>query len=491
MNTLVLMAMAFAIIGGLILPLLKISEKDNKKRNTYSITIVLITSLMVLGCVLTDMQNPISLITINEGMEIKFYTDGLSKIFLILVCVLWPIATLYSFEYMEHEQKKNTFYMFYISTYGVVIGLASSANLVTFYLMYEILTFITLPLVIHGMTNRSVKAGRQYILYSITGAALAFTGIMIVYFYGGSLDFIYGGVGFSSFDENSFIILMGYLFCFFGFGVKAAVFPFHKWLPAAGVAPTPVTALLHAVAVVKAGVFGIARATFYSFGPSILVGTFAQDIAMIFAIFTVVFGSACAYKEVHLKRRLAYSTVSNLSYITFGLTLMTPLGLAAAMAHMLFHGVIKICLFFCVGGVMEITHQEYLEDIEGFGKKMPLTFASFLVGSLALSGIPLFAGFISKYALANAAITTGSVLGFIGVIGLLISAVLTAYYTFEICIKAFFPNKNSRIKEGITAHDPSWRMLLPFGILCVLMVYLGTNSTVVMDTLNFIANGLM
>ncbi len=491
MDYLVLIAIMFPILLGFLLPFLKISENDSKKRNVYSMFVVVSTSLMVMALIFTDMSQPINLISINKGFEIAFYIDGLGKIFLVLISVLWPIATLYAFEYMEHLSKKNQFFAFYVATYGVVVGLASSANLITFYLMYEILTFITLPLVMHSMENRDVKAGRQYLVYSITGASLAFIGMMIIYQFGASLDFVYGGVAFNSFEANESIILLGYLLCFFGFGVKAAVFPFHKWLPTAGVAPTPVTALLHAVAVVKSGVFAIARVTFYCFGPSILMGTYAQSIAMAFAIFTIVFGSACAYKEVHLKRRLAFSTVSNLSYILFGITLMTPLGLAAAMAHMLFHGVIKICLFFCVGAVMEVTHKEYLQDIEGYGKKMRVTFISFTIGSFALTGIPLFAGFISKYALASAAIGVNSSLALLGVLALLISAILTAYYTFEVSIKAFFPRRSLSPSSLEVAHDPSWMMKVPFVILCAMMFFLGINSSFVMDALTAITNGLV
>ncbi len=488
---LILVAMLVPVVGGFILPLLKIKENEDKKRNSYAMFVVICTSILVLLLVLSDSVVPLSIITINLDLQIQFFVDGLSKIFLVLIAVLWPIATLYSFEYMHHDTRKNKFYTFFISTYGVVIGLACSANLITFYLMYEMLTFITLPLVMHTMKNKDVKAGRKYVAYSITGASLAFVGIMIVYVYGSSLDFIYGGVDFVNYATHTNTILLGYLLCFFGFGVKAAVFPFHQWLPVAGVAPTPVTALLHAVAVVKAGVFGIARVTFYSFGPSLLIGTYAQDVAMIFAAFTIVFGSVCAYKEVHLKRRLAYSTVSNLSYIVFGITLMTPLGLAAAMAHMLFHGIIKICLFFCAGAVIEIAHLEYLSDIEGLAKKMPLTFISFTIGALALSGIPLFAGFISKYSLANAAVSQGTILSYIGVGALLISAVLTAYYTLEVSVTAFIKKKENKELHFEKAHDPSWLMILPFALLCIMMVALGIQGDEVIKLLTAVAQGLV
>lgn len=492
MKIFMLLTILLPLVAGAFIPLCRFKEEDRKKRNTYVAVMTIITSVCVLLLVLFHSKESITLISLSDKMQIAFRVDGLSCVFLILVGVLWPIAVFYSFEYMHHEGRENKFFTFYTITYGVVIALACSANLITFYLMYECLTFATLPLVMHAMDNRAVRAGRKYFMYSIAGAAIAFMGIMFLVEYGTSLDFVYGGtLDLLKIGSKSNLVLFGYLLTFFGFGVKAAIFPFHGWLPSAGVAPTPVTALLHAVAVVKAGVFAIARVTFYSFGTAFLAGTWAQTIAMSFAIFTIVFGSACAWRQSHLKRRLAYSTISNLSYIVFGITLMTPAGLTGAMAHMLFHGIMKICLFFCVGAVMEKTHREYIDEIEGFAKGMPVTFICFAIGSVALSGIPLFAGFISKAALATAAIGTHSTLAYVGVGALLISALLTAAYVFEICIRAFFPHRgfNARNLEGI--HDPSWQMKGPFVILCVMMFVFGIFSTPVINWLSQIAQGLM
>lgn len=226
-----------------------------------------------------------------------------------------------------------------------------------------------------------------------------------------------------------------------GFGVKAAVFPLHGWLPKASVAPTPVTALLHAVAVVKAGAFAVIRLTYYSYGTDFLKGTWAQYAVMAIVIFTILFGSSAALKQVHFKRRLAYSTVANLSYILFGVTLMTPIGLEAGVLHMLFHSIIKIGAFFAAGAVLHSTKREYISELDGLGKKMPITFGTFTVFALALTGIPLFNGFVSKWALASAAIQSGDTLSFIGIIVLLISALLTAIYMLNISVRAFFPKK--------------------------------------------------
>lgn len=488
MNYIVIVAILFPVIAGLLIPYFKFSKS---KRQIYTISAVIMTSLLALLVIFLGNNEPLTLISLTSQMPIAFKVDGLSKVFLLLIAILWPLATLYAFEYMEHEPNHNRFFMLYTLTFGVVIGLATSANLVTFYFMYECLTFATLPLVMHAMDRRAIKAGRKYFQYSIFGAALAFCGMMILMHYGSSIDFVYGGVLASNTIGNQLnIVLFGYLLMFFGFGVKAAIFPFHGWLPSAGVAPTPVTALLHAVAVVKAGVFAIMRVTFYSFGTAVLYGTWAQYVALGFACFTIVFGSTMAFKEQHLKRRFAYSTISNLSYILVGISLMTPLGLAGALAHMFFHGIMKICLFFCVGVVMEKTHKEFVYQVEGFGRKMPVTFVCFTVGACALSGIPLFAGFVSKAALGSAAVAQSSIFSLIVVMSLLLSAILTAAYTFEISIKAFIPHKGFNTHRLDGKKDPEWMMKTPLLTLSALMILFGIWAGPIMEFFTQVAKGL-
>ena len=293
--------------------------------------------------------------------------DGLSKVFGTMVSILWILTTIYGFEYMTHEGHEDRFFAFFTMTFGVVLGIAFSGNFLTMYLFYEFLTLVTLPLVMHAMDNKARHAGKMYILYMMFGAALAFIGFVFVYCYGTSIDFVPGGV------LNPILVAghettlqLVFIAAFFGFGVKAAVFPLYRWLPKASVAPTPVTALLHAVAVVKSGIFAIIRLTYYSFGTDFLVGTVAQNVMLVAAAITIVFGSTVALRTPHIKRRFAYSTVSNLSYIIFGIALMTPLGLAAALMHMIYHAVLKITLFFTAGAVLYKTHREYLYEVEGF-----------------------------------------------------------------------------------------------------------------------------
>ena len=279
---------------------------------------------------------------------------------------------------------------------------------------------------------------------------------------------------------------------FFGFGVKAAVFPFWRWLPKASVAPTPVTALLHAVAVVKSGIFAIIRLTYYSFGTTFLVGTWAQTVMLVFAAITIVFGSTVALRTPHVKRRFAYSTVSNLSYIIFGIAIMTPAGLAAGLLHMVYHAVIKITLFFTAGAILYKTHREYLYEMEGFGRLMPITFATMTITGLGLIGVPPFAGFHSKWALATAAVDSGNSMTYIGIVALILSALLTALYIFQVVIRAYFP-RNKEYPEGYYehVHDPNLYMTGTLIILAVVSVIIGFYPEPLIEILKNVAVGLI
>lgn len=487
MKALMVIAVLLPILSGALLPLCRFKKRVH--REIYVETFVVLTSAAVLALLLSRPEGSLRLVRLTEKLDISLRMDGLAGVFSALVAFLWPLASLYAFEYIKHEGGDDRFFAYYTMTYGVTLGIAQSANLITLYLFYELLTLVTLPLVMHTGNKRSVKAGMKYLGYSIGGAAAAFLGIMILYAYGDpTLTFTYGG--FVSADTpRRTLVLAAYLLTFFGFGVKAAVFPFHSWLPSAGVAPTPVTALLHAVAVVKAGAFAIMRVTFYCFGTSLLYGTWAQHTAMAFASFTIVFGSVMALREQHLKRRLAYSTVSNLSYIVFGVTLMTPAGLAGALSHMLYHGVMKITLFFCAGAIMYKTHREFVPELTGLGPHMPVTFTAFAVASAALVGVPLLPGFLSKWNLATAALAEGGVLPVLGVAALLLSAILTAAYLFTPLVNAFFPPENEGRHGLEMAHDPNFYMKLPFIVLMAAMVLLGIGSKGLLELLARIAAG--
>lgn len=463
------------VIGGMAIPLLNFRTRSTRER--YVMGVVLVTSLLTLILLMQRPEGVISFIRLSSSIDIGFYIDGLGSVFALLIALLWPLATLYAFEYMAHEQRENTFFTYYTITFGVALGVAFSENLITMYLFCEILTLITLPLIMHAQTKEANVAGVKYIVYFMAGATAAFVGIIIFYVNGGSFAFVPGGLAAQGFSEKPSVYYAAFLLMFFGFGVKAAVFPFHGWLPSAGVAPTPVTALLHAVAVVKTGVFAIIRLTYFSFGAQMLQGTWVIKIVLGFSIFTIVYGAMMAWKETHFKKRLAYSTISNLSYMLFGALLLTPAGLVGGLMHMLFHGVMKITLFYVAGAVICQSGIYYVTELKGIGKKMPLTFFSFTIASLALTGVFPLCGFVSKWYLGEAAVHVGSKLAYSGLGAILIAAVFTAIYLFTIALRAYFPSVNYDSKVLENVKDPGMYMLIPLLILSLSMIALGVFSS--------------
>ena len=344
----------------------------------------------------------------------------------------------------------------------------------------------------HSMDDKARYAGKKYLIYSLFGASLAFIGMIFLMNYGSTLDFTYGGVLDPALISGNETLLRGvFVFAFFGFGVKAAIFPFHGWLPDASVAPTPVSALLHAVAVVKAGVFAVMRLTYYCFGADFLRGTAAQSIVMIFTAITIVYGSARALRTQHLKRRLAYSTVSNLSYILFSFTLMTPAGLAGGLVHMVYHAVIKITLFFCAGSILYKTHKEYVYDLDGFGKGMPIVMASFTISALGLMGVPPLGGFAGKWSIASAAAAAENPLAYWGMAALILSALLTALYMMTIVLKAYFPLQGYTGENLAHVEDPNKYMTVPLLGLSLGGIALGLCSAPLISFLTSIAEGLL
>lgn len=465
MNPLFLLIPVFlpVLLGGVsfILPFRSI-----KARNIYVLSGLVICSASVWALALNVPEESLVLLEFTDNLSFSLRLDGAGRLFSCLSATLWPLTAIYAFEYMKHEEHLKMFYAFFVTAFGATMGIAMAENILTMYLFYEFLTISTIPLVMHGMTHKHKAAARKYMIYSIGGAAFAFAAVAYLIINGAD-TFVYGGNG-SLLGEGTGPLVL-FVFAFMGFGVKAAVFPFHGWLPAASVAPTPVTALLHAVAVVKAGAFAVIRLIYYSYGTDYLRGTWAQNAVMAVCIFTVLYGSANALRQRHFKLRLAYSTISNLSYITFAATIMTPAGLVAAFCHMIFHSVIKIGAFFSAGAVLHTTHKEYISELEGLGRKMPVTFSCFTVYALALTGIPPLCGFFSKWYIAGAGIESDNVLAIIGVAVLLVSAFLTAMYMLSPAIKAFFTDKEkpSKIREA------GMLMLIPMLLCAVMCILLG------------------
>ncbi len=478
-------ALSLPFAGGMILFLLR--PGNRAVRNGLVFAFTLAASALILPAVFSPDGNTYTLAVFSDTLSIAFRMDGLARVFSGLVSFLWPLATLYAFEYMRHEGHENPFFAFYLLSYGVTLCIATAANLFTLYIFYELLTFSTLFLVAHGLSARSMYAARKYLYYSLGGAALAFITMIGALHYGGTVDFAYGGVR-ALLKAPRASVLTLFTLGFMGFGVKAAVFPLHGWLPTATVAPTPVTALLHAVAVVKAGVFSIARLAYFVYGAKLLSGTWAQTACLAVALFTILFGSTMAVREQHMKRRLAYSTMSNLSYVLFGVMLLTPEGLTAGLMHMVFHALMKITLFSCIGAWMIRTGKMYVQDLRGMARRMPVVFTAFLFCAVELVGIPPFVGFQSKWALAQAGLAGGTVLGFAGTGVLIVSAVLTAVYLLVPAVTAFALPPDDAVVAA-RAGDPGWRMIVPLCVLCAAMLLLVFFSGPLIHFLSLVSGG--
>ena len=478
------------ILGGFSLAFLKIPREDDRRRNIYMETIVIATSILVWIALFLVKREPVRVYSFTGSFSIAFGLDGLGSLFAGMVSLMWPLVMLYTFEYMRREKQKNKFFAFYVMTYGVALGIAFSSNMTTMYAFYEMLTLVTIPLVSHYKSHDSMFAGRKYAAYTIGGAGLGFFAVLYSTVYGHAGNFMFGG----SLDSGleSTMLQVVFVVGFFGFGAKAAVFPLYEWLPCASVAPTPVTALLHAVAVVNAGVFAVMRLAWYVYGPALLTGTAAQIIALMTSVFTLVFAAAMALKERHFKRRLAYSTVSNLSYMLFGVLLMTPDGFTGGMLHMLFHGIIKMSLFLCAGAFMHMTGNAYIYEVNGVGRKMPVTFIFYTLGGLSLAGVPLFCGFISKWNLVMAGIKADTPWSLTGVVGLILSAFLCAMYTLSVSVRAFFPmHDTDRYLERPDVKEAGFLMLVPIVVFGIANVILGIHPQPVVEFIRRIAEGIL
>ena len=453
-----LVAILLPVLGGAVAPLIPFKKRIHME--IYIESVVVLTTLIVAGLLVNRPSEPFPIVRFVNNLSLSLEIDGLSMVFAGLVAALWPLATLYSFEYMKHEKRERFFFMFYTITYGITLGIAFAEDMLTMYFFYELLTMVTVPLVLHTLTREAILASRKYLYYSLGGAAFAFIGLIFLLTYGTTINFTFGGVldpAVISGDKRTLLLLI-YVIAFCGFGVKA-------------------------------GAFAIIRLTFYSFGPDFIRGSWAQNVVMGIVIFTIVYGCSRALKETHLKRRLAYSTISNLSYILFGVCIMTPMGLVGALSHMVFHAVMKICSFFCVGAVMYKTGKQYVHEIDGFGRRMPVVFGIFTIASLGLMGVPGLAGFISKWNLASAAVMSDNVLAYVGIGALLVSALLTAIYMLSIVIRAFFPYKEKECSIPEETADPGWMMLVPLCIFAGAIIYFGLHSAPIVDFFTQIAGG--
>lgn len=334
--------------------------------------------------------------TVLPGLELVLHADALALLFVSLSAGLWFLTTLYAIGYLEGAPHRSRFFGFFSLCVTATVGVAMAGNLFTFFFFYELLTLSTYPLVVHRGTASALRAGHVYLLYTLAGGAVLLTGIVWLYSLTGQVEFIPGGMVSGMSPAYALQLQIIFLLLIVGVGVKAALVPLHGWLPQAMVAPAPVSALLHAVAVVKAGAFGVVRIVYEVYGIE-----FAQSLNLlaplaVAASITIIWGSLRALWQDDLKRRLAYSTISQVSYIILGITLYGPIGTAGGLVHLVHQGIMKITLFFCAGNFAETLGVSRVSQMNGIGRRMPLTMLAFTIGALGMIGLPFTAGYISK-----------------------------------------------------------------------------------------------
>ena len=460
--TLLILSVVFPIIGGLILPLLN-KIKERKVRLSIVVLIQAIETIFGLMIIFGGNISTGSF-TLVDQLSIGFTADAVAKFFVALVVIGWMLVTLYACVYMKHEKNEMRFFLFMLLSEGAMIGAALSQNLISMYIFYEMVTLFSMPLVLHSLSKKSVAAAKKYLYYSVAGAFLALFGIFVLATNSETLSFITGGTEIAATP----LVLAGVFTMILGFGAKAGLFPMHGWLPTAHpVAPAPASALLSGL-IAKAGVLAIIRTIFFFVGTDALSGTWVQTVALTFALLTVLMGSMMAYLEKGFKKRLAFSTVSQISYVLTGLFLFTGEGFNGALWQIVFHAVVKVGLFLCAGAVIFMYGKTEVKDLAGLGKKMPITFTCFTILSLSLIGIPPTGGFYSKWYIATAALDAQlGALSWIAPIILLISAILTAAYLLSISISAFF----GKLEEStdVKVCEPLL-MVIPIIVLTVIAV---------------------
>lgn len=373
--------------------------------------------------------------TLLPGLDFVLRADTLAMLFVTLSALLWLLTTVYAIGYLENAPHRSRFFGFFSLCVTATMGIALAGNLFTFFIFYELLTLSTYPLVVHRGTDKALRAGTVYLGYTLAGGALLLIGVVWLYGLTGGVEFTHGGVLADTDPALHTQLTIIFALLILGLGVKAALVPLHGWLPVAMVAPAPVSALLHAVAVVKAGAFGIVRVVYDVYGIE-----FAADLNLltplaVIASVTIVYGSLRALFQDDLKKRLAYSTVSQVSYIALGVGLFGPIGTVGGLVHLVHQGIMKITLFFCAGNLAETLGIHRVSEIDGAGRRMPWTMAAFTVAAFGMIGVPPMAGFISKWYLGLGALDAGMTWA-LGV--LIASSLLNAAYFLPILYAAWF-----------------------------------------------------
>ena len=489
MDYMLLLPILFPAIAALLTLVIKNKFSDRKFRTIYVGVVLALTFIFNLYAILNYRE--LTLFYLTRKLPVAFKVDKLTYLFNILVTTMWLLAGIFSFEYMKHEERNESFYLFYMLTESVLLGLGMASNFLTFYLFYEFMTFLSVPLALHTRTKEAINGGLKYLFYSVFGASLALIGFFFMTQFG-DITFRAGGtLVMSKVLGHEGLLLGAFFLTILGFSVKAGMFPFHAWLTAAHpVAPAPASAVLSGI-ITKAGVLAIIRVIYYQVGVDFLRGTWVQYVFMALTLITVFMGSMMAYKEQVLKKRLAYSSVSQVSYVLFGLSTMTTIGFVGALLQVVFHSIAKNLLFMSAGAIIYREHKTRVDELKAIGKNMPIVMWCFTIGGLALVGIPPLTGFVSKWYLAMGSLESGVLnMNYLGPIVLLASALLTAGYLITISISAFIPGADFDYKT-VKNTEPNLYMLIPLVLLSVACVVCGTFATPLINFFTSIARAIM
>jgi len=460
------------LVSAIAAVLIMSSRRNPNQREFWSISAGAVKFLIVISMaphVLDGGTLNYTLFTLLPGVSLSFKVDALGLLFATTASFLWILTTFYSIGYMRtlNEHAQTRYYTCFALALSAAIGVAFSANLFTLFLFYEVLSLSTYPLVMHKETPEAWEGAKKYVVYLMgTSKSFLLAAIVLTYYLTGTLDFAKGGI----FNEVTApaLVTITYVLFIAGFA-KAGIMPLHSWLPAAMVAPTPVSALLHAVAVVKVGVFSVLRVIFHVFGLDVMSNLGLGIATAYFVSITILLASVYALTQDNLKIRLAYSTVSQLSYIILGAALLTQSSITGGVIHIANHAFSKITLFFCAGSIYVAAHKTNISELSGIGKKMPFTMAAFALATLSMIGVPPVSGFITKWYLVVGSLEAGQIAI---LVVLLTSTVLNAAYFVPIIYKAFFEEPaHAKDLEHVT--EAPYAVVIPLSITAVLSVLLG------------------
>ncbi|HSN80013.1 MAG TPA: monovalent cation/H+ antiporter subunit D family protein [Rhodoferax sp.] len=431
----ILASMALPLTGALLISLAGRMPNLREAVTLVTASLLLTVVLTLLPLVMAGARPGLILFSLMPGLDIAFQVEPLGMLFALIASGLWIVNSLYSIGYMRGNQEahQTRFFVCFALSIAATMGIAFSGNLFTLFIFYEVLTLSTYPLVTHAGTEKARDGGRVYLgLLLSTSTVFLLPALVFIWYIAGTNDFTVGGILADKLKPGELAVLLG--LCVFGIG-KAALMPFHRWLPAAMVAPTPVSALLHAVAVVKAGVFSVVKVVVYVFGVDTLATAGATHWLVVVAGFTIIAASVVALTADNLKRRLAYSTISQLSYVTMAAALLAPLSLVGAVLHIAAHAIGKITLFFAAGAIYTAAHKTEVSQLDGIGRRMPWTMGAFAIAALSMIGLPPAAGFISKWYMLSGAMASQH---WLAVTVIVLSTLLNAGYFLPIVYRAFF-----------------------------------------------------